>query len=230
MKIRLEFKFVKFRDVYHGYVHTSLTGCRGHLKTLTNELSMLKSMSQRTDSTPSEDAVESFTKGSMRHYLEASFEDEVPLDTLKSELSSVYSKQMLITRSIYEWAVRELKQHPAKQISPSRQTQNTVAEVKTKQPPSLFGPGTLYHASLCCCAVTKYRDEAQAHLYFGDVRHKLSQVSICKENPTENLNRYLIARNGDVIYVAFQSEMKLLEWPKKYSSFEEGMLNNDTCM
>ena len=98
---------------------------------------------------------EEFQKEYIRHYLEASFEDKVPLDTLKTELSSIYSREILVSTSMYEWANNELKQHSAKQVS---HIQSAVVEVNPKKPPSLYGPDTLYHASLCCCAVTQRRD------------------------------------------------------------------------
>ena len=56
-------------------------------------------MNQRMESAPSS---EEFQKEYIRHYLEASFEDKVPLDTLKTELSSIYSREILVSTSMYD--------------------------------------------------------------------------------------------------------------------------------
>ena len=194
-------------------------GCRGPLQTLMKELEMFKALTQRADS-PSADSINDCVKGSIRHYIDASIEEEASVKTLKLELSMIHNNEVLISRELFEWALKELQQQPSKQVSaPS----TSIAETKPKVP-HLYGPSALYHASLCCYAVTSVSNEEEAHRFFNEARHKLDQVSICKENSPEKLDRYLIARNGSIIYVAFQSEAKLSEWPTKYSTFEEGKL------
>ena len=183
------------------------------------ELTVLKCTSKRVDSSNT-DAIDDLFKGSIRHYLETAIDDDVGIDTIRSGLSTIYSKEMLISRKVYEWANSELQQHLARQISISNTS--AIVEAKPTQPPSLFSQSTLYHASLCCCAVAQCRDEENAHRFFRDARHTLNQVSFCEENSSENLDRYLIARNGDIIFVAFQSEVKLSTWLEKYNTFDEG--------
>ncbi len=133
----------------------------------------------------------------------------------------IHNNEVLISRELFEWAIKELRQQSTKQVSAS--STSIVAETKPKVP-TLYGPSALYHASLCCSAVTSVSNEEEAHRFFREARHKLDQVSVCEENSSEKLDRYLIARNGGIIYVAFQSEAKLSEWPTKYSTFEEGTL------
>ncbi len=194
-------------------------GCREPLKTLMEELEMLKIFSRRPEC-PREQSIDDCIKGSICHYIDASTEEEIPISTLKSELATIHSNEVLITRDVYNWAIKEV-QSTKKEISATRSM--AVAETKPAEPSSLYDANILYHASLCACAVTVSKNEVEAHRYFGgEANHKITQVSVCAENHTEELERYLIARNGNVIYVAFQSETKLSQWPKKYNNFEEG--------
>ena len=190
-----------------------------------DELAVFRAMGQRDDP-PSKEHIQDLVKRSLRHYFEVSSADEIPTDTLKTELSDIYHREMLLSRDMIEWANNELKQYSAKAVPPSTSKATAVAEILPKQSPSIYSPNTLYHASLCCSALVACRDEADAHRFFAGARHRLSQVSFCAEDPSENLDQYLIARNGDVIYVAFRSEAHLSEWLKKYNTFDEGIF---TC-
>lgn len=120
------------------------------------------------------------------------------------------------------WATTECKK--AVKIKQGTCTTLVLATTTPQQPPSLFSPDTLYHASLCSLAISEYRDEESIHRFFGESHHKLCEVSVCQENSSEKLDRYLIARNGDIIYIAFRSEAKLSQWLKKYNTFQIGTL------
>lgn len=185
---------------------------------------MFKACAQRTDSL-SKESFNDFVKGSIQHYIDSSVEEKACIDTLKSELAKLHNKDVLISRNVFEWAMKEVQQQSTNKqdVSPTRSM--AIAEPKPKELPSLYDSNTLYHASLCSCAVTLSRNEVEAHRYIGGImaNHKLTQVSVCAANSTEKLDRYLIARNGNIIYAAFQSEATLSEWSKNYNTFEEGV-------
>lgn len=180
----------------------------------------LQKLSRRPDPPTN---IEGTIQKSIRFYIDTSLEEGVSVNSLKQDLTQLYNKEMLISRDMYCLATTELKKAHCSQSTVSN-TMAVATVKKPKQPPSLFSPNTLYHASLCCHAVSTCRDEASVHRFFSEgQQHKLGQVSICQENSSEKLDRYLIARNGDTIYVAFRSEAKLSKWLEKYNTFENGI-------
>lgn len=87
--------------------------------------------------------------------------------------------------------------------------------------PPLFGKNTLYHASVCCHALSTCDSKnVQAFLRGRVSGHRLEEISISEDQ--EGVDCYLIAKEKSTLYVAFQSEVTLSAWIKKYSSFDEG--------
>ena len=88
----------------------------------------------------------------------------------------------------------------------------------------LFCKDTVYHAGICSLAVTS-STAGDYQKFFKDREkvpgHTFQEISISRSKQ----DRYLIARQGDsTYYFAFQSEPRLLEWPKQFKSFYEGTL------
>ena len=53
--------------------------------------------------------------------------------------------------------------------------------------------------------------------------HLLQEVSMSISSEKKNVDRYIIAKQGNVIYVAFESEPILSWWmDSAYTSFEDG--------
>lgn len=82
---------------------------------------------------------------------------------------------------------------------------------------SLFNKNTLYHASLCCQAV--HIGKAQHKEFLNVQGHNLQEVSMTRSLVKNNV---LIAKQDNIVYVAFQSEPSLSGW-SKYETFSEGM-------
>ena len=83
----------------------------------------------------------------------------------------------------------------------------------------------LYYSSLCCyavstCSVANYRK------FFANQAnpHSFDEISMSVSQDIDEVDRYLIAVQGQTIYVAFQSEPTIQDWMTKYSSFSEGIL------
>ena len=130
----------------------------------------------------------------------------------------MYSKDLLVDNQIYEWAVNELVSSDKQPDEPPPLEQ----EAEEKLPP-LFCEDIVHHACLCSlaastCTAADYRD------FFNKKfpEHSLEEASLSRSQDREDVDRYLIARQGKVYYVAFQSEPLLSDWMKKFSSFEEG--------
>ena len=89
----------------------------------------------------------------------------------------------------------------------------------------LFSKETVYHAGICSLAVNDVKecDPGNYQKFFQKnplIRgHDFQEVSISRSKN----DRYLIARQGEsTVYIAFQSEPCIQQWPKLFRSFSEG--------
>lgn len=93
--------------------------------------------------------------------------------------------------------------------------------IEDKKP--LMTKDTLYHAGVCCQAVSTCT-AATFKKFFVGVAHGLDEVSMSISQDKANVDRYIIAKQGDIVYMAFQSEPTLSKWIRgPYGSFENGM-------
>ena len=90
---------------------------------------------------------------------------------------------------------------------------------------TLFSKDTVYHAGICSLAVNDVKecDPGNYQKFFQKnpliPGHDFQEVSISKSKK----DRYLIARQGEsTVYIAFQSEPCIQQWPKLFRSFSEG--------
>ena len=70
----------------------------------------------------------------------------------------------------------------------------------------------IYHSSMLCVALS---DNQKSHTRL----HFLREMSISQSSS----GKYLVAVSDRTTFIAFQSELDLREWPRKYDSFSEGM-------
>ena len=90
-----------------------------------------------------------------------------------------------------------------------------------------FPKDTIYHASICCQALTCCTaDDYQQYFKDKVPGHSFQAVSISRPTPDgKQHERYLIAKQGESkYYIAFESQPVLSQWPKKYHSFIKGYL------
>lgn len=131
----------------------------------------------------------------------------------------MYGSDLLVNNDIYEWALKEVASTEKKSSKPSAE----VLDIPEEKLPPLFCEDTVYHACLCSYA-TSTRTAANYRDFFNKdfPQHSLEEASLSRSQDKEDVDRYLIARQGKTFYVSFQSEPLLSEWMKKFSSFEEG--------
>ncbi len=144
-------------------------------------------------------------------------------DTMKSRIEPDCIRKVLaklVDSSIYEWALGEIASMEKELTRPLDEQELPLREVI----PSLFSKDTVYHACLCSlatstCTVANYKD------FFNKKfpEHSLEEASLSRSQDREDVDRYLIARQGKVFYVAFQSEPLLSDWRGKFTSFEQGI-------
>jgi hypothetical protein len=88
--------------------------------------------------------------------------------------------------------------------------------------PSLFSKDTLYHAGLCCEAINDTHPSNPLSFFRNKKpNHSITEVSFSQSR--DGITPYLIAKQKDVIYVAFQGTPRIADWMKCGStSFNEG--------
>ena len=127
---------------------------------------------------------------------------------------------MVIPTILWPWVqqeVAEAKERESKDIA--MPLLPTVMKPPSPESP-LFCKDTLYHASLCCVAVSD-RNQANVQTYFQikNPNHNFSEISFSQ--PTERIAPYLIAVQEDTLYVAFHGTQSLRKWFNG-TSFDEG--------
>ena len=142
-------------------------------------------------------------------------------DHLEEHLLALHEQDSLITDvSVYHW----VKQLATQKFTESVAIPTSPLKVAPVTKSCLFSKPVVYHASICSLAVNK-TDAGEYQKFFKDKRfvpgHSLKEVSISRSKQ----DRYLIATQDDsTYYIAFQSEPNITEWPKRFTSFENGWL------
>ena len=145
---------------------------------------------------------------------------KISSESIRKVLAGLYSSDLLVDNSVYEWASEEIDSMEEVSVKPLEEQEPPTKE----EIPPLFSKDIVYHACLCSlatstCTVADYKD------FFNKKfpEHSLEEASLSRSQDREDVDRYLIARQGKVFYVAFQSEPLLSDWMKKFISFEEGV-------
>ena len=146
------------------------------------------------------------------------------LDSVKRQMNSLCYITVSVPTRLSEWAVQEVNnvyERLSSRCDASNAKLNMPLTQESKENSSLFSDETLYHSSVCCLAVNKcsasnFRDT----LNVSGHHLQAASMTIFRESLTD---RSLIAFQGNVMYVAFQSEPTIAHWlQSSYSSFEEG--------
>ncbi|XP_064392637.1 uncharacterized protein LOC135340244 isoform X2 [Halichondria panicea] len=182
------------------------------------QLEVIKSFS--IDSIEDEERNVSNNKKALSDFVKNTMKSRIRPDSIRKVLAKVYSNDLLVDNSVYEWALGKI-------ASVEKMSEKSLEEqeIPTKEHmPSLFSKDIVYHACLCSLAtststISDYKD------FFNKKfpEHSLEEVSLSRSQDREDVDRYLIARQGKVFYVAFRSESLLSDWMKKFSSFEQGI-------
>lgn len=124
-----------------------------------------------------------------------------------------------VPTQLRDWAVQEVEKM-CDCVKENEKPKPCPLPSQDKKP--LMTKDTLYHAGLCCQAVST-RTAANFKKFFNGVGHKLDEVSMSISQDKENVDRYIIAKQGNIIYMVFQSEPTLSKWIEgPYESFAIG--------
>lgn len=171
------------------------------------------------------DGLNTVIERTLQNYIETSLEASLTADTIQEHLNELES---LLDSDMLAWALAELnnivkRQAPphaeGKEIAPVVQVQE-IASPEAGAPP--LTSSILHHASLVCQAVNTCGNTRSVQEFLKQENHELREASLSQPLHDDDIDRYLIAKNGSTIYVAFQSKASLKSWQEKYKSFEEG--------
>ena len=175
------------------------------------------------------DGLNTVIERTLQNYIETSLEASLTADTIQEHLNELES---LLDSDMLAWALSELKnivkrQAPAdaegKEIAPIVQVQEIASPLEASAPP--LTSSILHHASLICQAVNTCGNTRSVQEFLKQENHELHEASLSQPLYDDDIDRYLIAKNGSTIYVAFRSKTSLKSWQEKYKSFEEGKIN-----
>ena len=198
---------------------------------LKEELEKCKNDLSRPDAPQSE--IDVIIKFKISDFIKTSAEDSVSKMDIYNKLSSLCYETFTVPPRLCEWVMKEVekadtpirKSAKVDDIDTNKETKPEVVSEPLPPLPNLALKELLYYSSLCCqavstCSAADYKkffcDQANPHLF--------DEISMSKSQDRDEVDRYLIAVQGQTIYVAFQSEPTIQDWMAKYSSFSEGIL------
>ena len=187
---------------------------------LKEELEVLNSTLKNASGRKVEIAAVECIKDKIQQYIEKALKSGIEEAQIEADMESLRT-QLVIPTMLWQWTSEELAEAKERLTKEMGTISLPAAPVKPTVPEaSLFCKDTLYHASLCCGAVN-LPNLVNVHTYFESKKphHSFSEVSISQSR--DNITPYLLAKQKDVLYVAFQSTPLLSEWMDT-TSFDEG--------
>ena len=148
-------------------------------------------------------------------------------EAIRNQLWTLCHKDFDVPSNLRDWAMQEVEEickRTAASMNPTLIAQCPVSLPQKEEDLPLFSKDTLYHASLCCHAVSVCT-AGNYETFLNSKSHRLEEasMSVSQYKESENVDRYIIAKCGNTIYVAFQSESTLSDWMNSsYSSFIDG--------
>ena len=166
-------------------------------------------------------------KDSIHHAIENALKAGEKVECVKKQVRSLCYEHFKVPSHLYKWAQEEVNS-VYEALLPSKDSKpdivDPVVPSPSKSQPLLFSKSTLHHAGLCCQAVSTC-NAGTCLSFFCDqfTNHNLQEVSMSISSEKKNVDRYIIAKQGNIVYVAFESEPTLSRWlESSYSSFEDG--------
>ena len=161
----------------------------------------------------------------LQNYIETSLEAGVNPETIKRQLKELCEEHSLISSDMLKWVLKEHEKLAKRQSPPAVRGMEVAHVVPEQLPPAevgapLLSPSVLYHAGLVCEAVNTCINTKSVHEFLKREGHELREVSLSL--PNDEVDTYLVAKNENVIYVAFRSIPVLKSWFSRHTNFEEG--------
>lgn len=165
-----------------------------------------------------QDTLYKVIQDSIQYAIETAALKSVDVKSLREQMSNLCHKSFDVPTVLTDWAEQQVEKVCSKSVHKCEDPKPCHPLSSNEKP--LFTKDTLYHASLCCQAVSTCT-VAVFKKFFNGKGHNLKEVSMSISQNRENVDRYIIAKQGNIVYIAFQSEPSLSEW-KGHKSFTEG--------
>lgn len=155
--------------------------------------------------------------------IEKAFKAGVGEEAIRNQMWIMCYKDFKVPTNLRGWAIQEIEEISKRTaISVNPMLPTPVALPDEKVEPPLFSKDTLYHASLCCHSVSVCT-AGNFEAFLNSKSHLLEEASMSISQNKQNVDRYIIAKRGNTIFVAFQSEPTLSSWmDSPYTSFDDG--------
>ena len=161
-------------------------------------------------------------KDQIQQYIEKQLRLGVETSRVKKDMDRLCTEDLVIPSTLWTWTEQEVgKAHEKLADNPKKVVKPPVEQTEDPTPPSLFSEDTLFHAGLCCEAISiSNRGNPLAFFQSKKPHHNFKEISFSQ--PRDNITPYLIAKQNDIIYVAFRSTSSVSEWTQTALSFNEG--------
>ena len=190
------------------------------IKLFTDKLKLVLPVIKQWKDTPEKTGAQS---AALNDFITRSIESEVSLDDINEQLKKCYSQELLISKEVFTQAQQLAADEYAKRRSASSSgvpiiSSESIAAVAEP----LFCKDTIYHAGVCCQAVSMYT-AGDYQKFFKNKElvpgHGFKAVSFSRSKE----ETFLIAQKGEsTYYFAFKSRLNLFDWTKGFKCFSEG--------
>ena len=191
-------------------------------RSLRDHLGAFQSAQQSTTDESIQQQTLNVAKYHIQQYIENGLRSGVEASVIKSDMENLCRVHRVLSGELRVWSTSEVD-NISRKLSTVSKKQVEELVPRECQKPLLFSKDTLYHASLCCAAISG-PVSSDPLFFFRNKRpqHSLTQVSFSQSR--DDITPYLIARQEDVVYAAFKSNLQVSEWLGGASSFTEGIL------
>ena len=160
------------------------------------------------------------------NFISRSVEAEHSLKDINDEIQILYTEEMLISKELIAKAQQLATEEYAKKSSANSSA--ALSQLEAASPvvvEPLFSKDTIYHAGVCCQAVSKC-NAGDYQKFFKNKEvvpgHGFQAVSFSRSKD----ETFLIAQKGEsTYYFAFKGQPNLSDWPKGFKCFSEGIFN-----
>lgn len=156
----------------------------------------------------------------IRHTIESTLNSE-NVQSIRDQMYNLCYKSFCVPTQYHQWAMQEVDKAYESLRDDDKPACSTLSPVQEENP--LLTKDTLYHASLCCQAVSTCTAD-NFKPFLNQTGHSLEAASM-SISQDENGDRCMIAKQGSIVYMAFQSEPTLSRWfQSPYGNFADGTL------
>ena len=171
------------------------------------------------------EAKHSIIKEFISDFIQHELEKGNDKDAILSLLKSICYVDMLVPVRIHNWCFEEFQRIVSEQAMSARDSP-PLLPLCTERPRPLFCKENVYHALLLAHVCSQ--DEEKLQSFFTKNHHMFEEISVSKDPSVSHdetkIEKYVIARKDNVLFVGFQGECDLDVWLDKASSFNEGMV------